>query len=502
MLVAMAPRRAAKPDHESPALRVIERPADDELSDSFLRYSLSVITARAIPDVRDGLKPVQRRLLWSMYRSRRLPDRPHVKSAKVIGDCMGTYHPHGDQALYEALVRMGQPHQCNLVLVDPHGNFGNADSPPAQYRYTECRLSPHAMELLGDTDRGAVPMRPNFDGSEQEPEVLAARFPNLLINGTMGIAVGFNSLVLPHNPGEVLKAARALLAQPNMTSARFRRLLPGPDLPSGGLLSTSGLDDLHDTGRATLTQSARVVKHPRSKLGWTLVFDRLPYQIGAERVIEQIQDGVRKGPLAELVRATRDTSDTDGPALEVELKPNIDPDDATERLMARTSLRLQLRSQQVVLVDGQPTMLTPRQMIEYWLRWRTQAEIAAVQHLLGQLLQRLARAEVMVAVANQPRKVVDIILAASSADQAKGKIRQLLSCTEEQAGWVLDLPLRQLAKLERDRTQAEHDQLAARVQELRELLADDTKMAKRIDQDMVRLLKQMDRPRLTELVNG
>lgn len=500
MLGGMVTRRALKSDHTAPAAQIIERSADNELADSFMIYSLSVITSRAIPDVRDGLKPVQRRLLWSMYRRHHTPDRPHIKSAKVIGDCMGTYHPHGDQALYEALVRLGQPHQCNLVLVDPHGNFGNADSPPAQYRYTECRLSPMAMELLGDSDRGGSPMRPTFDGSEQEPEVLAARFPNLLINGAMGIAVGFNSLVLPHNPGEVLKAARALLAQPNMTDARFKRLLPGPDLPSGGILSESGLDELHAVGRATLTQTARVTKHPRSKLGWTLVFDRLPYQIGAEKVIEQIQDGVRRGTLAEIVRATRDTSDVHGSSLEVELKPNIDPDVAIERLLSRTSLKLQLRVQQVVLVDGQPKMLTPRQVIHHWLQWRTEAEVAAVRHLLAQQLQRLARAEVMVAVANQPRQVVDVILAASSAEQAKSKIQRLLSCTAEQAGWVLDLPLRQLAKLERERTQAEYDRLAAHVQELQELLADDAKMAQRIDHDMARLLKQVDRPRLTELV--
>jgi DNA gyrase subunit A len=499
--MGMATRRTLKSDHTAPAAQVIDRPADTELADSFMIYALSVITSRAIPDVRDGLKPVQRRLLWSMYRRHHTPDRPHVKSAKVIGDCMGTYHPHGDQALYDALVRLGQPHQCNLVLVDPHGNFGSVDSPPAQYRYTECRLSPLAMELLGDSDRGGSPMRPTFDGSEQEPEVLAARFPNLLINGAMGIAVGFNSLVLPHNPGEVLRAARALLSQPNMTDSRFRRLLPGPDLPSGGIMSTSGLDELHTTGRALLTQRARVSKHPRSKLGWTLVFDRLPYQIGAEKVIEQIQDGVRKGTLTELIRATRDTSDVNGPSLEVELKPNIDPDDATERLMARTSLRLQLRVQQVVLVDGQPQLLTPRQIIQHWLQWRTEAETSAVQHLLAQQLQRLARAAVMVAVAGQPRKVVDIILAANSAEEAKDKICRLLSCTVEQAGWVLDLPLRQLAKLERERTQAEHDRLAAHVRELQELLDDAAKMAKRIDQDMARLLKQVDRPRLTELAD-
>jgi len=496
----MPTRRAVKSDHDAPAARVIERSADVELADSFLVYSLSVIASRAIPDVRDGLKPVQRRLLWSMYRNRLLPDRPYVKSARVVGDCMGTYHPHGDQALYEALVRLGQPHQCNMVLVDPHGNFGNVDSPPAHHRYTECRLSINAMELIGDSDRGSAPMRPTFDGAEQEPEVLGARFPNLLINGAMGIAVGFNSLVLPHNPGEVIRAARALLAQPGMTDARFRKLLPGPDLPSGGQLSAAELDELHTTGRATLVQQARVTQHPRSKLGWTLTFDQLPYQIGAEKVIEQIQDGVRKGPLADLVRATRDRTDVDGPALEVELKPGIDPKDATERLMVRTSLRLQLRAQQVVLVDGQPKMLTPRQILQYWLEWRTEVEIAAVRHLLAQQLQRLARAQVMVAVASQPRQVIEIILAASSADQAKGQIRRLLTCTMEQAGWVLDLPLRQLARLERERTQAEHDQLATRVQELQELLADEALMSKRIDQDMARLLRIVDKPRLTVLV--
>jgi len=204
--------------------------------------------------------------------------------------------------------------------------------------------------------------------------------------------------------------------------------------------------------------------------------------------------------LTDLVRATRDRTDTDGPALEVELKPGIDPQAATERLMIRTSLRLQLRAQQVVLVDGQPRMLTPRQMLQHWLDWRTEVEVAAVKYLLAQQMQRLARAQVMVAVANQPRQVVDIILAANSAEQAKGQVRRLLACTAEQAGWVLDLPLRQLARLERERTQAEHDQLAARVQELQELLADETLMAKRIDQDLARLQRAVDKPRLTELV--
>jgi len=480
---------------DTPARLVYQRAVDQTLADSFLIYSLSVISSRAIPDVRDGLKPVQRRLLWSMYTRRLVPDRPHVKSAKVVGDCMGSLHPHGDQALYDALVRMGQPHQNQLALVDPHGNFGGPDTPPAHYRYTECRLSPAALELLGDTALGAVPMRPTFDGVTQEPEALAARFPNLLVNGAVGIAVGFTSLVLPHNPGEVLAAARALLADPQLPQSRLVRLLPGPDLPQGGRLRREGLAQLHATGRATLVQQARW-RWENQDRGQQLVLDQLPYQVGAEKVLQDL----RKAGVAELLREARDATDAEGPGLVLVPKNGVDPQRLVGQLLDNTCASQTWRVQQVALVGQQPKLLTPRAALEHWLQWRLECERQAVARALQDLQHQTRRARVIRDVTRAPQ-VLQQALAAPTLQEARQLLRGSLKLDEQGLGWALDLSVRQVLGAQRSAAQAEYSSLQAQVRELRRVLRDPEALAQRVDLDLQRLQQHLARPRATQLVD-
>ena len=364
------PRQQELFDHF--ARDVIDVPVSAELSESFLSYSLSVITARAIPDVRDGLKPVQRRILHAMSNMGLRPDRPHRKCAGVVGDTMGKYHPHGDGAIYDALTKMGQDFSRNVTLVDPHGNFGSLDDPPAAYRYTECRLTPAAVQMLAEIDEDTVEMRPTFDGERTEPAYLPARLPNLLVNGTSGIAVGMATNMPGHNLREVYEAIKLVMTKrrPKPTIEELMAVLPGPDFPSGGIVVDDGLAEAYATGRGSFRIRARaeIVKLTRAREG--IVVTELPYQVGPERVVSRIQELVRNGKLP-LVSDVKNTSDRHtGLRIEIELRPGANAKAVLTELYRQTPLEESFGINNVVLVDDNPTTVNLYELCHHYVEHR------------------------------------------------------------------------------------------------------------------------------------
>ena len=367
--------------------RVLDNPLVTEVEDSYLEYAFSVIHSRALPDARDGLKPVHRRILFSMSEQGYRPDRAHVKSARVVGDVMGKYHPHGDSAIYDAMVRLAQSFSLNVPLIDGHGNFGSPDDGPAASRYTEARMSREAMLLVGELGEGTVDFRPNYDGSLEEPTVLPAAFPNLLVNGTSGIAVGMATNMIPHNLGEVVAAARWLIRHPTATLDKLMEFVPGPDLPTGGLLL--GLDEVrraYETGRGVVRMRARVEIGPlegsRGRQAITVI--ELPYGVGAEKVIEAVTDevrgklitaGPRKGQRqpARLqgIADIKDLTDREnGTRLVIECKVGVNPQALLADLYRLTPLEQSFGVNNLVLLDGQPQTLGLKALLEVFLAHR------------------------------------------------------------------------------------------------------------------------------------
>ncbi|MBN1172097.1 MAG: DNA topoisomerase IV, partial [Micromonosporaceae bacterium] len=374
---------------DSAGARVFDNPLVSEVEDSYLEYAFSVIHARALPDARDGLKPVHRRILYSMHEQGYRPDRAHVKSARVVGDVMGKYHPHGDSAIYDAMVRLAQGFSLNAPLVDGHGNFGSPDDGPAASRYTEARMSREAMLLVGELGEGTVGFRPNYDGSLEEPSVLPAAFPNLLVNGTSGIAVGMATNMIPHNLGEVVAAARCLINEPDASLDRLMAFVPGPDLPTGGVLL--GLDEVrkaYETGRGVVRMRGRVEigPLPGSRSRQAITVTELPYGVGAEKIIEaitsevrgkSITSGPRKGqrlaPKLQGIADVKDLTDREnGTRLVIECKAGVNPQALLADLYRITPLEQSFGINNLVLVDGQPQTLGLKALLEVFLAHRTE----------------------------------------------------------------------------------------------------------------------------------
>jgi DNA gyrase subunit A len=460
---------------EEYAREVVDVPVSTELGESFLSYSLSVITARAIPDVRDGLKPVQRRILYAMADTGLRPDRPHRKSAGVVGETMGKYHPHGDGAIYDALVRMGQDFGRNVTLVDPHGNFGSLDDPPAAYRYTECRLSEAAMEMLGEIDEETVDFRPTFDGERSEPTVLPAVLPNLLVNGTTGIAVGMATNMAPHNLREVGEAIRLVMTKrrPKPTVAELMEVLPGPDLPSGGLVVDESLAEAYATGRGSfrIRATAEVVDLTRARQG--IVVTELPYLVGPERVVARIQELVRAGKLAE-VTDVKNTSDRHtGLRLEIELRPGANGRAVLTELYRQTPLEETFSINNVVLVDGVPTTVSLIELCEHYIDHRLDVVTRRTQFRLDKAERRLHLVEGLLVALDAIDLVVSIIRSSEDAAEARDRLVAELSLSEVQAVHILDMQLRRLTALAKLELEAEADELRGRIAEYQRILGSD-----------------------------
>ncbi len=457
------------------AREVIETPVTQELGESFMAYSLSVITSRAIPDVRDGLKPVQRRILHALADMGMRPDRPHRKCANVVGETMGKYHPHGDGAIYDALVRMGQSFGRNITLVDPHGNFGSLDDPPAAYRYTECRLTEAAMEMLAEIDEETVEFRATFDGERSEPLYLPARLPNLLVNGTSGIAVGMATNMAPHNLGEVYEAIKLVMTQrrPKPTTAELMAVLPGPDFPTGAIIVDDGLAAAYETGRGSIRVRAKaeVVDLTRARQG--IVVTELPYQVGPERVVARIQELIRNGKLP-LVTDVKNTSDRHtGLRIEIELRPGANGKAVLTELYRVTPMEDTFGINNVVLVDGNPRTVGLYELCQHYIDHRLEVVRRRTEFRLAKARRRLHLVEGLLIALDAIDLVVSIIRSSADAAEARDRLMAELDLTEVQAVHILDMQLRRLTALAKLELEAEAGELRARIDDFDKILSSD-----------------------------
>ncbi|PGH45723.1 DNA topoisomerase IV [Micromonospora sp. WMMA1996] len=486
--------------------RVFDNPLVTEVSDSYLEYAFSVIHSRALPDARDGLKPVHRRILWSMYEQGHRPDRGHVKSARIVGDVMGKYHPHGDTAIYDAMVRLAQDFSLNVPLIDGHGNFGSPDDGPAAARYTEARMSREAMLLTGELGEDTVDVEPNYDGSLTQPTVLPAAFPNLLVNGASGIAVGMATNMIPHNLGEVVQAARWLINHPDATLDKLMEFVPGPDLPTGGLLL--GLDEVrraYETGRGVVRMRGRVQIGPLegSRGRQAITVTELPYGVGAEKVIAAITNEVNKTKRLTGIADVKDLTDREnGTRLVVECKVGVNPQALLADLYRLTPLEQSFGVNNLVLVDGQPRTLGLKELLEVFLSHRYEVVTRRSSYRKRKREERLHLVDGLLVALLDIDRVVKLIRASEDAQAAKDGLMQKFKLSEIQAGYILDTPLRRLTRYDRLELEAEQEKLRGEIAELSKILDDPKVLRKLVSDELAAVVKQFGAERRTTLVDG
>jgi DNA gyrase subunit A len=452
---------------------------EDEMRTSYLDYAMSVIVGRALPDVRDGLKPVHRRILYSMDETGLRPDRPYRKCASAVGDVMKKYHPHGDSAIYDALVRMGQDFSIRYELIDGHGNFGSVDGdPPAAMRYTESRLSKLAMELLRDIDEETVDLIPNYDGYEEEPVVLPARFPNLLANGSTGIAVGMATNIPPHNLGELIDATVALIDDPTLTAIDLMRFVPAPDFPTGGLiLGTRGSVDAFTTGRGSIKVRAVCTIEEPSKQGerQRIIVTELPYMVNKATLLQRIAELVNARTITGIADL-RDESSREGMRVVIDLKRDANAQVVLNQLFKHTQLQDTFGVHVLALVDGVPRTLTLDAALAAYIAHQVEVVSRRTAFRLRKAEERAHVLEgLLIAIANLD-EVIALIRGSASAEVARGGLMERFGLSEIQAQAILDMQLRRLAALERQRIQDEHDELVLIIADLRDILADPSRV--------------------------
>ena len=485
------------------AERIVDIDVAAEMRESFLEYSYSVIYSRALPDARDGLKPVQRRIVYQMGEMGLRPDRGHVKSARVTGEVMGKLHPHGDSAIYDALVRMSQSFSLRMPLIDGHGNFGSLDDGPAAARYTEARLAPAALLLNESLDEDTVDFVPNYDAQLTEPEVLPAAFPNLLVNGASGIAVGMATNMAPHNLGEVIDALLILLDNPDAPLELIMESIPGPDLPSGGqVLVTDTLAEAYQSGRGTFKMRARISVESVAPRRTGLVVTELPYLVGPERVIDKIRDAVNSKKLEGIHNVVDLTDRENGLKLIIELKSGIDPASAIEALYRLTPLEESFGINNVALVEGRPQQLGLIDLLKVYLQHRISVTTRRSQNRLDKRNARLHLIDgLQIAVLNID-EVIELIRTSDTADDARKRLRTVFDLSELQAEYILELRLRRLTKFSIIELEQEADQLRREVAELKEILGSDVRLKLLIANELKEVAKHNASPRRTELIDA
>jgi len=491
--------------------RIETRELEEEMRSSFLDYAMSVIVSRALPDVRDGLKPVHRRVLFAMNELGLQPGRPRIKCARVVGDTMGKYHPHGNQAIYDALVRMAQPFSLRYPLIDPQGNFGNVDGyPAAAERYTECRLSAMAMELLRDIGDDTIDYEPNYDGTAQQPSVLPARFPNLLVNGSSGIAVGMATNMPPHNLGEVVDAIVALIDDPSADVDRLSRHLQGPDFPTGGIiLGREGIREAYRSGRGRILVRARA--HVEELRGGksAIIVTELPYGVkkgGDDGVIYKIAGLVRDGVITEIPNpsAVKDLSDKSGMRIQVELKRDAIPQVALNKLYKHTALQTTFGYNAVALVDGVPRTLSLLELVRHYLDHQREVVTRRLKYELRNAVRRAHVLEGLLIALDNLDAVIETIRGSASTDEARESLIEKFSLSEIQAQAILDMRLRALTGLERKRLSDDYADLQERIGEIREILGDEKQIDGVIRDELVELKERFGKndDRRTEIAAG
>jgi len=483
------------------ALRIEPIDIEEEIRTSFLDYAMSVIVSRALPDVRDGLKPVHRRILWGMLELGLRPDRPTTKSSRIVGAVMGKYHPHGDQSIYDALVRMAQDFSLRYPLIHGQGNFGSIDGhPAAAMRYSEARLSPLAMELLRDIEAETVDFIPNYDGEDREPTVVPARFPNLLANGSSGIAVGMATNIPPHNLGEVIDGVIAAIDKPDVTPQQLNRYIKGPDFPTGGIImGRGGIKDYFRTGRGSVRMRARVTVEEDSRGRQRLVVTEVPFQVNPSRVAEKVEELRLARRIPELARVRNESSGRGGMRLVIELQKNANPQIVLNKLYKTTQLQESFGVINLALVDGVPRTLDIAQTIRHYIEHQREVVTRRSGYELRRAEERDHIVEgLLIALANLDA-VIKIIRGSADADEARGKLMRRFKFSEIQANHILDMPLRRLTKLERDKLEEEHRELQATIKSLKALLKDPKKILALIKDELKGIRDRYADARRTEI---
>lgn len=482
---------------------IVETPLNEEMSKSFLEYAYSVIYARALPDARDGLKPVQRRIVYQMGEMNLTPDRPYMKSARVVGEVMGKLHPHGDSAIYEAMVRLAQPFAMRLPLVDGHGNFGSLDDGPAASRYTEARLGPAALGMNADIDEDTVDFTPNYDNKLKEPTVLPAAIPNLLVNGGSGIAVGMATNLATHNLGEVVNAAKFLMAHSDATLEQLMRYVPGPDWPTGGtIIGRDGIREAYATGRGTLTtRAATHIEHVTARKQ-AIVVTELPYMVGPEKVIERISDGVKNRKLEGISGAFDLTDRHNGTRIVIEIKTGFDPHAVLVQLFKHTPLQDNFAMNNVALVEGRPHTMGLKEMLQVWVDHRRVVIRRRSEYRKKKALERLHLVEGLLLAMLDIDEVIQVIRTSDDADAAKSRLMVVFDLDEVQAQYILDLRLRRLTKMNHIELEAERDDLKKRIEELTRILASAEALDQVVTDEMDEAVAKWGSPRRTVLLDA
>lgn len=505
MMSPMARSRSTKPEAGSEPIEetILDIDVTSEMEASFLEYAYSVIYSRALPDARDGLKPVQRRILYMMAEMGLRPDRGHVKSQRVVGEVMGKLHPHGDTAIYDALVRMAQPFSMRLPLVDGHGNFGSLDNGPAAPRYTEARLAKAALLMTDSLDEDVVDTVPNYDNQLTQPEVLPAQYPNLLVNGAAGIAVGMATNMAPHNLVETIAAARHLIDNPEAELEELMRFVPGPDLPSGGrIIGLEGVRDAYRTGRGSFKMRAttRIENVTSRRKG--IVVTELPYQVGPEKVAEKLRDAVQ----AKKVQGITDYQDlTDrhhGLRLVLTVKSGYDPEAVLQQLYRHTPLEESFGINNVALVEGQPRTLGLKQLLEVFVDHRITVVRRRTEYRLRKRLDRLHLVEGLLLAILDIDEVIQIVRSSDDAESARTRLMGVFDLTHVQAEYILELRLRRLTKFSQIELEGERDELRAEIERLQEILGSDEVLRRLVSDELAAVAAEHGTPRRTVLLEA
>jgi DNA gyrase subunit A len=490
-------------DIPSSSERIDDVDLSHEMQGSFLEYAYSVIYSRALPDARDGLKPVQRRIIYQMAEMGLRPEKGYVKSARVVGEVMGKLHPHGDSAIYDALVRLAQSFSLRVPFVDGHGNFGSLDDGPAASRYTEAKLRPEAIAMTDSLDEDVVDFVPNYDGQLLQPDVLPAAFPNLLVNGAAGIAVGMATNMAPHNLVEVIDAARHLLAHPDANLDDLMAFIPGPDLPSGGIVvGLDGIRDAYSTGKGTFRTRARSTIEQVSARKTGIVVTELPYLVGPERVIERIKDGVTKKKITGISNVVDLTDRKNGLRLVIEVKTGFSPEAVLDQLYRLTPLEDGFSINNVALVDGKPLTLGLVEMLRVYIAHRLQVVTRRSRFRLDRKTERLHLVDGLLRAIVDIDSVIAVIRASDDADAARTSLQSTFDLTEVQADYILELRLRRLTKFSRLDLETERDALTVDIAALTTLLSSEDSLRTVVSDELAEVATQYGTPRRTTLLDG
>jgi len=474
---------------------------NDEMEQSFIDYAMSVIVSRALPDVRDGLKPVQRRIIYSMFDSNIGPTSPHRKCAKVVGDVMGNYHPHGDAPIYDALVRLGQVFSLRHLLIDPQGNFGTVDDPPGAARYTECRLSALSMRLLDGIRERTVDFADNYSGELSEPVVLPARFPNLLVNGSQGIAVGMATNIPPHNLGEVVDACLHAIEHPDADSEELMRFVKGPDFPTGGyIVGTAGIKEALATGRGSVKMRAVTDIREIRKGRTAIIVTEVPYQVSHDRVMEKIASLVNDKRVEGIADLRNESSDRVGTRLVIELKSNAVPQVVLNQLLKSTQLQETFGVNVVALVDGVPRTLNLADMIGHYLDHQMEVVERRTRFRLEEAEARAHVVAGLIVAVDNIDEVVAVIRGSADTPEARASLMARFELSDIQANAILEMPLRRLTALETEKLRTELAELESLIAELAAILASPAKRRKIIKTELSEIRDKFAEPRRTEIV--